>query len=631
MKKMKIYFRHNNFRKGQKEIIKDINETISQKKNILLHAPTGTGKTDSALSVAMRYAIDNDLKVLFLTPKTSQHKIAIEVLKEINEKYDLNLKAIDFVGKKHMCIDPVASKTGAEFYEVCNKMIKQRSCPFFNNIKPPEKIKKEFTLQRINGYIKDATVLSHHQIISLAENYTSYNNEPQPLCAYELAKLFAKDCKLIIGDYYHVFSGKVASSVLSEINVSLSDCIVIVDEAHNLQERLVKLASKKLSTFMLHRCIEEAKTISKKNIANIIQKLLDCFEKLAENKLTNNKKEEVLKKEEILIPEIENNLFDFISEIEDTGIKYLEKNESHKSALVSLALFLEDWIVDKKEKIRFITKKKGMLYVCHNTVDISSITKPIFENVYSSVLMSATLTPLDMYRELYGFKKTDCLLKEHLCPFDAKKRLNLLVTNTTTKFTQRSEKEYKLIADSVSKTINSVPGNSIVFFPSFEILNNVVEYIKTMKKTLVQQEAQSTRDFEEMIVDFKKLSKNYGGVLFAVMGGKASEGIDLPGDYLKCAVIVGIPLGVMTLEMKYKIDYYKEKYNNGWLYAYIQPAMQKVIQSAGRVIRSDTDRGIVVFIDRRYLWDNYRKCFPRDLRLKISRDVSKEVFDFFSL
>jgi DNA excision repair protein ERCC-2 len=625
---MKIYFRHSDFRKGQKDIIKDISEAIDSRTHLLLHAPTGTGKTDSTLSVALKYAIDHDLKVLFLTPKTSQHKIALEVVNEINHKYDIDIKTIDFVGKRNMCIDPVISKTGAEFYEVCNKVIKQKSCSFYNNIKPQEKIKKEFVLQNIQNYLKGKNVLSHQQIIALAENHKDYSNNPQPLCAYELAKIFAKDCKLIIADYYHVFSGKIANSVLSEMNIDLSDCIIIVDEAHNLQDRLSKLVSKKLSSFVLHRCIEEAKTVSNKKIVNVITKFINNFENVVDKKLENTKKEEIVKKEELLIPEIEKNLFEFISEIEDAGLKYIEKSDLHKSALVSFALFLEDWIVDKKEKIRFVNKERGLFYACHNAVDISEITKPVFEKARCAILMSATLTPLNMYRELYGLDKKT-LLKEHSNPFDIDKRLNLLLTNSSTKYTSRSSEEYKQIAQSVSKIINSVSGNSIVFFPSFQILNQVVGHISTMKQTLTQTEAQSTKDFENMIFNFKKLSKNFGGVLYAVMGGKASEGIDLPGDYLKCAIIVGIPLSVMSLEMKFKIDYYQQKYNNGWLYAYIQPAIQKVIQSAGRVIRTDHDRGVVVFIDKRYLWDNYRRCFPKDLKLKISKDISKEVYDFF--
>ncbi len=624
---MQIYFRHNKFRKGQKEVITDVSQAIEERKNLLLHAPTGTGKTDSALSVALKHAIDNNLKVLFLTPKISQHKIALEVVKDINEKYNTNIKAIDFVGKKHMCIDPVTSKTGVEFYEVCNKQIKKKTCMFYNNIKPQEKMKKEFALQRVIEYLKESSVLSHHQVISLAEEYTGYNNQQQPVCAYELAKIFAKDCRLIIGDYYHLFSENV-SNVLSDINVSLSDCIVIIDEAHNLQERLIKLVSKKISTFVLHRCIEEAKAMSNSGLTNVIKNFMNNLENLAEKKLINSYEEEI-KKEELLIPDINNHLFEVISEIEETGLKYIEKNDLHKSALISLALFLEDWVVDKKEKVRYVAKEKGLIYACHNAVDVSKITKPVFEKVYSSILMSATLTPLDMYRELYGLDKKDCLLKEHFCPFDKERRLNLLVTTSSTKYTSRSEKEYMQIAKTVTTAINSVEGNIVVFFPSFEILKQVTQNITTMKETLTQEEYQSTKEFEKMIDLFKKHSKNYGAVLYAVMGGKASEGIDLPGDFLKCAVIVGIPLSKMNIEVKYKIEYYDQKYSNGWLYAYIQPAMQKVIQSAGRVIRSDTDRGVVIFVDKRYLWNNYRKCFPKDLRLRISKDLQKEITDFF--
>jgi DNA excision repair protein ERCC-2 len=623
-----IYFRHNSFRKEQDQMIKDIYNSIEHKKNILVHAPTGTGKTDAAISAALSIAHKKDLKILFLTPKISQHKIALEVIEGINKKYNLDLKAIDFVGKRNMCVDPVISQTKSSFYELCRQAIKKKQCPFYENIKPKEKSKRDLLNYKLDHNLENENTLSHLAIKNLAENYKSISGKRQPLCAYELAKKFAKKCEVIIADYYHVFSTKVANSTLAEINVDLKDCILIVDEAHNLENRLSKLASKSLNTFIVSKGIEEAKEIKAYNVKKILQLLLKKINSFEDNNLLKTKKEMLIKKEDLLFDEIEYSFFEFVSELEELSLEYIELTKKHSSALANIALFLSEWMKNKKTHIRIVKKEKNTITIKYSALDISDMTSKIFDLSYSSILMSATLTPLKMYKEILGLDN-NTILKEYKSPFDKENKKNFLITDVSTKYTRRNKEEYKKIANHITKIINKVPGNSVVFSPSFQILNEVVYQVKTNKPILIQEEKQSTIDFEKMINDFKNHSKKFGSTLFAVMGGKASEGIDLPGDYLKCAVIIGIPLAIMDLEVRSKINYFKEKYNNGWLYAYIQPAIQKVIQSAGRVIRDNNDKGVIVYLDQRYLWENYRKCMPKDQKMIFSKDIEKNISDFF--
>lgn len=623
-----IYFRHDSFRKGQKEIIKDIYESISLGKNNLVHAPTGTGKTDSALSAAITLALKKDLNVLFLTPKISQHKMALEVIDDLNYKYNLKIKAVDFVGKKNMCIDPVISKTTSNFYEICLMACKKKQCPFFENIRPSNKGQRDLLSYLLEKKLAEKEVLTHLEIKKIAEELKSIAGERQPVCAYELAKLFAKSCKVIIADYYHVFPSKVMESTLSEIGINLEDCIVIIDEAHNLEERLLKLISKSLNTNMLHRAIKEAREIKNNKLKNILEKQLDYVERIAEKKLVKTK-EEKIEKEEILIREIREDIITVIEELEETGLKYIEELKESSSALISVGLFLEEWIKEKEAHIRFIRKERNTISIKYNALDVSPLTKKVFENCYSSVLMSATLTPLAMYADILGLKE-GTVTKEYPSPFEKEKRLNLLINDVSTKFTLRTEKEYKKIASHVERCVNAIPGNCIVFFPSFEVLGDIYRLMKNINKpVIVQEERMDSHDFEKMIFEFKKHSKKFGSVLMAVMGGKASEGIDLPGELLIGAVIVGIPLAKMEIETLAKIDYYEIKFRNGWNYAYIQPAIQKVIQSAGRVIRTDKDKGVVVFMDARFRWDNYRRCFSKDTQFVISKDSKTEIEEFF--
>ncbi len=624
-----LYFRHDSFRKGQKDIIRDIYESISLGKNILVHAPTGTGKTDSALSAAITLAIEKDLKVLFLTPKISQHKIALEVIDDLNDKYNLKIKAIDFVGKKNMCIEPVISRTDSNFYEICLMACKKKQCPFFENIRPSNKGQRDLLAYLLEKKLKENDVLSHLEIKKIAEELKSATGMPQPVCAYELAKLFAKSCRVIIADYYHVFSSKIMESTLLEIGVNIEDCIIVIDEAHNLEDRLLKLISKSLNTNMLHKAIREAKDIKNNKLKNLLEKQLDHIERIAEIKLEKSK-EDGIEKDEILIKEIKEDVLPFIEELDESGLKYIEELKESSSALISVGLFLEEWIKEKDAHIRFIRRERNVISVKYNALDVSPLTKKIFENCYSSILMSATLTPLSMYVDILGLKKEETTIKEYLNPFEKEKRLNLLITDTSTKYTQRNDVEYRKIANHVEKSVNAIPGNCVVFFPSFEVLGDIVPLVKNSNKPIiVQEERMDSKDFEEMILGFKKHSKKFGSVLMAVMGGKASEGIDLPGNLLIGAVIVGIPLAKMEIETKAKIDYYEIKFRNGWNYAYIQPAIQKVIQSAGRVIRTDTDKGVIVFIDARFHWENYRKCFPKDMQFVISKDPTKEIEKFF--
>jgi len=621
-----IYFRHNKFRDGQKEIITDIYSALVNKNNIILHAPTGTGKTDASLSAAISFAKENNKKILFLTPKISQHKIVLEVISDINKKYSLNLKAIDFVGKRNLCIDPIVSTTGTNFYEVCKYAREKGQCPFYTNARPTDKTTKELLSYQLNQIFLEKYVISHHLIKEISENFKSSSNTPYPLCPYEVAKIYAKKCDIIVADYYHVFSKKVSDSLLGELGINLLDCVLIIDEAHNLEERLLKLQSKSLNTILLNKAAKEASDLKENKVKDILLSLNNIIENLSESKL-KEKDEEYLKSEELL-SNYKDNILEIIEEIQRVGLLHIEKSGEGKSALITTALFLDDWLVDTQTHIRFIKKENKISSIKHNALSITELTKNTFNSCYSSILMSATLTPLSMYQEILGLNK-NTIAKEYPSPFADSHRINLLVPNVTTKYTSRNTENYKILGNYINKCVNSIPGNVVVFFPSFEIMHYILPYIKINKPKIIQEEKSDSRSFEEMITKFKSESKKFGCSLFAVMGGKASEGIDLPGDYLLGAIIVGIPLAKMELFTKARIEYYEKKYNKGWAYAYIQPSIQKAIQSAGRVIRSETDKGVVVFLDERYNWTNYKIYLPKNIKLKITTNPEKEIGEFF--
>ena len=231
--------------------------------------------------------------------------------------------------------------------------------------------------------------------------------------------------------------------------------------------------------------------------------------------------------------------------------------------------------------------------------------------------------------ELLHNTKQKVILKQYKSPFPRENRLNLFVDSTTTKYTSRSNEQYKLIAESVDKIIAKVPGNTIVFFPSFELMHNISTMLRTRRQILKQEREMSQDQKTKLIHNFKLLGSSFGGVLLAVSGGSIAEGIDFPGDNLSCAIIVGVPFGRMNTYTNSLISFYQFKFNKGWEYAYNAPAISKAVQAAGRVIRTETDKGVCVFLDERFGELRFKNYYPRDFEYKKTNTPEKDVEEFF--
>ncbi|MDP2750257.1 MAG: helicase C-terminal domain-containing protein, partial [Nanoarchaeota archaeon] len=178
--------------------------------------------------------------------------------------------------------------------------------------------------------------------------------------------------------------------------------------------------------------------------------------------------------------------------------------------------------------------------------------------------------------------------------------------------------------------VNSVPGNSALFFPSYSLRDQINLFFKSRckKTTFLESSVLSKEEKAEMLDNFKSYKDKTGAVLLGVASGNFSEGIDLPG-VLKCVIVVGLPLQPPDVETKELIAYYDKKFSKGWDYGYIFPAINKCLQSSGRCIRNETDRGVLVFLDERFAWNNYFKCFPADWDMVVTKNYSKLIKAFF--
>lgn len=620
-RKKELLFPFENMRDEQNKLTLLTDASIENKRNLIVHAPTGLGKTAATISPALSQAIKKDLTILFLTSRHTQHKIAIETLKLIKEKYGNSFGSVSIIGKKHMCLVPgVEALYSSEFADYCKRMREDRKCEFYANAR---KTQTKFTMAA-------SSLLKTMELVSpLTTEEVIRQSSDEKMCPYEISLGMAKTAKIIITDYYYLFHPDIGDNFLTKIGREMEKLIVIIDEAHNLPYRLKDLASEYLSTTIIVRAIKEAKKYGYDSTIEMLQDILGAINDLSLGMKINE--ERTVKKKDLDFPLSKK--YDYEQMIED--LEYISDSvrELQKQSYIgSVARFLKMWKGDDEGFVRIISVKQGLreqyAILSYRCLDPSIVCKNIIDSTWSTILMSGTLLPTSMYKELLGVERCqEVVFKD---PFPKKNRLNLIIPETTTKYESRSEDQYKKISEILAKLVDKIPGNSAVFFPSYYIRDQITKYFetKTSKTTFSERPNLTKTEKQELLENFKGY-KDRGAVLLAVASGSFGEGIDLPGDLLKGVIVVGLPLNSPDLETKSLIDYFDKKFKKGWDYGYLFPAFNKTLQNAGRCIRSETDKGVIIFLDERYVWSNYKRCFPEDWDMVIAKDYEKRINEFF--
>jgi len=603
------YFPHDNVREIQEDLIKDVVQCFKDKKHMIVHAPTGLGKTAAALPPALEYAKKHKLTVFFLTSRHTQHKIGVDTLKDIKKKHGVTIRAVDLIGKKWMCSKTVELLHSGEFADYCKKLREDDNCEFYNNTKKDNKPTPKAT-----NVLAELKLTSPCHVEELIE-------QCDELCPYEMAGLLARKADVIIADYNYIFNPRIRDAFLLKSGIELEKSIIIVDEAHNVPKRVRELLTVKINSFILKGAINECDKFKYHEVAEKLNAISNTLDELSVDNEKIVKGYEFVKKI--------NSYYDYDEMINEFAFVGEEIRDKQKRSFVGgIGNFLEQWTGEDEGFARIISRKGNNVELSYRCLDPSLLTKEVAEKAYSVIFMSGTLTPTFMYKDILGFD--DAVEREFESPFPSENKLSLVVPITTTKYTRRGEKEYKKMATILAQITDEIPGNSAVFFPSYHLRDEVYRYFYDLgsKTVLLEKQGMTKSEKSEFLEKFKEY-KVKGAVLLGVAAGSFGEGIDLPGDFLKCVIIVGLPLERPNLETKELINYYDAKFSKGWDYAYIFPAIQKVLQNAGRCIRSETDRGVVVFLDERWAWPNYYRCIPQDFNVKVSKDYLEKIKEFF--
>ncbi len=598
-------FPFDRIRPGQDDFQNDVKNTISNGGFLLANVPTGIGKTAAALSPAIEHALERGTMVLFLTSKQSQHAIAIDTIKKLTRRSGSRIKAVDIISKQSMCPRDISKLPHSTFSFMCKQQSKDGSCPLYRQ--PPPTLVREI-LEDVNDVAR---------IVELSLQ--------RKICPHRAALEAAKETNVLICDFNYLFSD-LKDTILSGLSKDISEITIIVDEAHNLPDRIRAHQSSELPV----RILDEAVDIctGRKHLKHHLRMIRDHIISMAKRELGDQGEIELDKR--LFVSEIraifQESTIDrsmdldmFIEMLEDLSKK--RGNTEEDDPIMMVADFLEGLMSLKGSHILYLSIPDGKgidsLRISFRNLDPGEISGPIFKGCDSAILMSGTLSPPSMFGDILGMARDRRMEKEYPSPFPTRNRLVLLDDSVTTAYKSRSESMYRAIGEKIVSISGRIPGNVAVFFPSYSILHDVKGYLWGCPKPLIVEERSMSRsDKERVISDLRSARGRTGAILMAVMGGSLSEGVDYNDNLLSGVLVVGLPFAPPSLEVQALRAYFRTKfgYNLGEEYAYIYPAMNKILQASGRSIRSENDRAVTVLMEERLKQPRYLKFLPDELR-----------------
>lgn len=567
------------YRKGQKELATSVYRTILRKKKLFIQAPTGVGKTMATIFPSVK-AVGEELgeKIFYLTAKTITRTVAEQAF-QLLKKQGLQYKVVTLTAKEKIC-----------FCE--DKECNPEKCPY-------AKGHYDRVNQAVYEMITTTDDMSRENIEVYARKYE--------VCPFEMSLDVAVWVDAVVCDYNYVFDPNAHLRRFFADEVK-GEYLFLIDEAHNLVER----AREMYSATIYKEEFSEAKRIVKYLDKKLERKLDICNRQLLELKreCETYQVHQSVGHFSISVTNLLMEMERFMEECDRA-----EAKEELLEFYFHVRTFLNVYdVLDENYTIYTEMEEDGKFKLKLFCVNPALNLQNFLEKGNSTVFFSATFLPIHYYKQLLSTEKDDYAIYVD-SPFDIKNREILIGSDVSSKYTKRNVQMYERIASYIIKTLEVKKGNYIAFFPSYQFMENVYEVLEHRLPgetvCLLQEKMMTEEKREEFLEEFAK--EREGNLLgLCVMGGIFSEGIDLTEEKLVGAFIVGTGLPQICYEREILRQYFEKKNGKGFDYAYLYPGMNKVLQSAGRVIRTETDRGVILLLDERFLQRQCQEIFPRE-------------------
>ncbi len=580
------------YREGQKELAGSVYRSILREKRLFIQAPTGTGKTLAAMFPAVK-AMGEGLsnKIFYLTAKTITRTVAASCLDLLREQ-KLRMKSVLLTAKEKMCL--------------CDEMnCNPDACPY---------AKGHF--DRVNDAVFEILNTEKDQMTRdiLQEQAIKWQ-----VCPFELSLDVSTWVDTVICDYNYAFDPR-AHLKRFFYEGAKEDYIFLVDEAHNLVER----ARTMYSASICKEDFLELKRLLKGKAAKVEKQLNKSNSHLLELK-RECENYEILKDINALYLQLltlSGEIQEYLEIVDDPELK-----KAVTEFYLNLRTFLNTYnVLDESYTIYDQMCADGKFRLHLFCIHPANRLKEYLQHGRGSVFFSATFLPIQYYKELLSGDTDDYAVYATSC-FPPENQMVFIGNDVTSKYTRRGRKEYEKISGYIEEVVSSRKGNYLVFFPSYEMMENVYEIFEaseTSKECVcrLQNMHMTESEREEFLEAFEK-EQEESLLGFCVMGGIFSEGIDLTEEKLIGAIIVGTGLPKVCTEREILKNYFDEKGLGGFDYAYLYPGMNKVLQSAGRVIRTATDKGCVFLLDERFARNEYQRLFPREWKQPVFGKISE--------
>jgi len=602
-----------------------------------LESPTGSGKTFCSLAAALPFAIENNLRIIYCVRTNSQQRQVIHELRQF-KKSGYSVTAVAFQGRGSLCPEQNYDKE----LKRSNWVEKSKMCKSLKTQSKMGEAGCRFYRKLLRG---TTSLIDQWSLDILTAEEFSEQSEKSGLCPYELNKLLVKDARVVIVPYVYFFEEFIRKFMLDRMGTSIDNVLVIVDEAHNLPDWARSAASDSLTIETIKRAVTESnkyglQLVDGNHTTNFLDLVEASIESLADNHIPENEDESLLPSH-LVAPDSE--LPTFETEMMSLGKMTLFKLKSDSSELAKMGQLIRQKLLDKSKRPRSYVGSVGD-FLCRwlDSIDTHSIrlvgSNPqrlevvcldprvmtgFLDSTAGVVTMSGTISPLEMFRDLVGLRP-DTILERKVSAFPKENKKVIYFNDLTTSYTElkRQPEMWKNIIGRLKTIVTNFKGNIALFFPSYKLLDSAVEELNISKPVYHEYQGMEQEELMNTVENFKS---DRGAVLAGVMGGRLAEGIDYPDTSLEMAIIVGIPYPAPSVRQDALQHYYDISFDGrGWEFAVESPAIRKLLQAAGRVIRSETDKGLIVITDNRSI--KFLDYIPE---LEVTDDITKDIQDFF--